>query len=56
MASDFVGSWTRVDDVIVEPIQFRDGYTPTLLAPGLGYELDLAALARYTQGYARLAL
>ena len=56
MASDFVGSWTRADDLIVEPIQFRDGYTPTPMAPGLGCELDMAALARYTQGHVRLEL
>jgi muconate cycloisomerase len=49
MASDFVGSWTREDDLIVEPIRFVDGYTPTPMAPGLGCELDMAALSRYTQ-------
>lgn len=49
MASDFVGSWTREDDLIVEPIEFVDGYVATPQKPGLGCELDLAALQRYTQ-------
>lgn len=54
MASDFVGSWTRADDLIREGLPFRDGYTPTPMAPGLGCELDLPALARYTQHHERL--
>ncbi len=54
MASDFVGSWTREDDLIVEPIRFEDGYTPTPMAPGLGCELDMAALGRYTQKHETL--
>jgi muconate cycloisomerase len=49
MASDFVGSWTREDDLITEPICFVDGYVPTPMAPGLGCELDLVALQRYTK-------
>ena len=48
MASDFVGSWTREDDLIVEPIPFIDGYVPTPEKPGLGCELDQEALGRYT--------
>ncbi|MEZ4683355.1 MAG: enolase C-terminal domain-like protein [Caldilineaceae bacterium] len=47
MASDFVGGWTREDDLIVEQIAIADGCTPTPMAPGLGCELDLAALQRY---------
>ena len=50
MASDFVGSWTREDDLIVEPIEFVDGYVPTPMKPGLGCEIDTAALERYVQG------
>jgi muconate cycloisomerase len=49
MASDFVGSWTREDDLIADPIQFADGYVPTPTAPGLGCELDEQALPRYLQ-------
>ena len=48
MASDFVGSWTRQDDLIVEPIEFVDGYVPTPTKPGLGCEIDYAAMGRYT--------
>ncbi len=48
MASDFVGSWTREDDLIVEPIPFEDGYVPTPTRPGLGCELDMGALERYS--------
>ena len=51
MASDFVGSWTREDDLIVEPIPFVDGYVPTPEKPGLGCELDEQALGRYTLGH-----
>ena len=49
MASDFVGSWTREDDLIVEPIPFEDGFVPTPMKLGLGCELDMAALERYVQ-------
>ena len=48
MASDFVGSWTREDDLIAEPIEFVDGYVATPTKPGLGCELDEAALQKYT--------
>ena len=50
MASDFVGSWTREDDLIVEPIPFVDGYVPTPMQPGLGCVLDEKALVRYVRG------
>ena len=49
MASDFVGSWTREDDLIVEPITFVDGFVPTPMAPGLGCELDEQTLPQYLQ-------
>jgi len=51
MASDFVGSWTREDDLIVEPIPFVEGCVPTPMRPGLGCDLDLAALGRYTTAH-----
>jgi muconate cycloisomerase len=47
LASDFVGSWVREDDLIVEPLRFEDGYAVVPDRPGLGCELDLAALERY---------
>jgi muconate cycloisomerase len=54
LASDFVGSWTREDDLILEPIPFADGSVPTPMKPGLGVELDLEAVARYRKGYERI--
>ncbi len=47
LASDFVGSWTRVDDLITEGFTFEKGYTPVPQSPGLGCELDLDALEKY---------
>ena len=51
MASDFVGSWTREDDLIIEPIDFVDGYVPITMKPGLGCELDYDAMQNYTQAH-----
>ena len=51
MASDFVGSWTRENDLIVEPIEFRDGYVTVPQLPGLGCELDECSLETYTQSF-----
>ncbi len=51
MASDFVGSWTREDDLILEPIEFVDGYVATPEKPGLGIDLDLQALPKYVQAH-----
>lgn len=56
MASDFVGSWTREDDLILEPIQFQDGFTSTPMAPGLGCALDMAAIARYSSRYTAIEI
>ena len=47
LGSDFVGSWTRVDDLVVEGLQFEDGYALVPQKPGLGCELDMDALERY---------
>ena len=47
LASDFVGSWTRVDDLIIHGFSFEDGYTPVPDTPGMGCELDLDALEQY---------
>jgi len=51
MASDFVGSWTREDDLILEPIEFVNGYVTTPDKPGLGCDLDLETLPKYTQSH-----
>jgi L-alanine-DL-glutamate epimerase-like enolase superfamily enzyme len=48
LPSDLVGSWVRVDDLIVDPIQFDDGYALVPTRPGLGCELDMEAIERYS--------
>lgn len=50
LPSDFVGSWSREDDLIVEPIRFEAGAAVVPDRPGLGCELDPAALERYRVG------
>ena len=47
MPSDFVGSWTREDDLIVDGIQFEKGEAIVPTKPGLGCELDEDALKKY---------
>jgi muconate cycloisomerase len=47
MPSDIVGNLLREDDLIVEPIAIEDGQAIVPDRPGLGVELDLAALERY---------
>ena len=51
MASDFVGSWTREDDLIAEPIEFYEGYVDVPQLPGLGCKLDEYSLEKYTQSF-----
>lgn len=46
LPSDFVGSWVREDDLIVDPLQFEHGYAIVPNRPGLGCELDLAAVEK----------
>lgn len=47
MPSDFVGSWTRTDDLVVEGIKFEGGDAIVPDRPGLGCELDEDAIERY---------
>jgi len=47
LASDFVGSWTREDDLVVEGLQFDNGTVIVPQTPGLGCELDMDALEKY---------
>tara|TARA_B100000029_G_scaffold58977_1_gene53145 strand:+ start:40047 stop:41174 length:1128 start_codon:yes stop_codon:yes gene_type:complete len=54
MASDFVGSWTREDDLIVEPIQFTNGSVTTPMKPGLGCLIDYDAIENYCQSFEEL--
>ncbi len=44
---DFVGSWTREDDLVVEGLQLEDGHAVVPEKPGLGCELDMAAVEKY---------
>ena len=47
LPSDFVGSWTREDDLIVEGLAFEDGDAVVPDGPGLGCELDMDAVEKY---------
>ena len=47
LPSDFVGSWTREDDLVNEGIQFDQGCALVPDAPGLGCTLDFTALEKY---------
>jgi muconate cycloisomerase len=48
LPSDLVGSWVREDDLIVDGLRFEDGHALVPDKPGLGCELDEAAVERYT--------
>jgi muconate cycloisomerase len=48
--SDIFGELVRVDDLIVEGIAFRRGAAVVPTGPGLGVELDRAALGRHATG------
>jgi len=47
LGSDFVGSWTREDDLVIEGLQFDDGYVVVPNKPGLGCELDMDAIENH---------
>lgn len=47
LASDIIGNFLREDDLIVEPLRFERGYAMVPQNPGLGVELDEAALEHY---------
>ena len=47
LPSDLVGSWVREDDLIVSGLRFEDGHALVPDAPGLGCELDEAAVEKY---------
>jgi muconate cycloisomerase len=50
LASDFVGSWTREDDLLQQGLAFENGYVHVPQSPGLGCELDLDAVEKYRIG------
>lgn len=47
LPSDIVGTLLRQDDLIVHPLQYEDGFVRVPEEPGLGVELDEAALERW---------
>lgn len=47
MASDIIGNFFREDDLIVDPIQFEEGYAIVPQTPGLGVTLDEDAIQKY---------
>ncbi len=47
LSSDVVGEHIRVNDLIKQPIEIRDGYATVPQGPGLGVELDWEALETY---------
>lgn len=48
LGSDIVGNFLREDDLIVEPLVYEEGHVLVPEGPGLGVDLDLDALQRYT--------
>jgi muconate cycloisomerase len=48
LSSDVVGEKLRSDDIIMQPIQFEDGYAIVPQGPGLGVELDMQAVEKYS--------
>ena len=48
LPSDLVGSFSREDDLIVTPVRFEDGCAMVPQEPGLGVEIDMGALAKYS--------
>lgn len=48
LASDIIGNFLREDDLITEPIAMSNGFAVVPQTPGLGVDLDEAALSRYT--------
>lgn len=47
LTSDICGETLRLDDLIREPLVIADGHVAVPEGPGLGVELDEAAIARY---------
>ena len=47
LRSDIFGELVRENDLIVEPLEIRNGQARVPQQPGLGVELDYAAVERY---------
>lgn len=50
LTSDICGETLRVDDCITEPLRFAEGHVIVPQGPGLGVELDMEAVQRYSVG------
>lgn len=50
LGSDLIGNFLREDDLIVDPIRFEGEWAQVPAGPGLGVELDDAAVRRYAVG------
>jgi len=48
LGSDIVGNFLREDDLIIDPLEYEQGYVKVPEGPGLGVKLDEEALERYT--------
>lgn len=48
LPSDIIGNFLREDDLLLEPIRIENGYALVPDRPGLGIELDEAAVKKYT--------
>jgi len=47
LTSDIFGEFCRVDDLLVEPIEIKNGQARVPNKPGLGVELDMKAVEKY---------
>ncbi|MEM1515629.1 MAG: mandelate racemase/muconate lactonizing enzyme family protein [Candidatus Bathyarchaeia archaeon] len=50
LTSDIFGEFCRIDDLIEEPIEIKNGVAKVPQRPGLGVELDEKALQKYSAG------
>ena len=48
LPSDIIGNFFREDDLLAEPIQIEHGYALVPTKPGMGVELDEAAVKKYS--------
>ncbi|MEM2905420.1 MAG: mandelate racemase/muconate lactonizing enzyme family protein [Candidatus Bathyarchaeia archaeon] len=54
LTSDIFSEFCRVDDLITEPIEIKNGLAKVPQKPGLGVELDEKALEKYRAGKTRV--
>lgn len=49
-ASEIVGPLLLSDDILVDPVTYKDGALQVPDSPGLGFELDRAKMTKYSRG------